>query len=218
MTDVAATTDPAPTPPQLAANRDRRLHLADAAIAVLRRRAFHEVDLDVVAHEAGVSGEEIRLLFPTWHDLLVATIDVWNGRRMRPLFPIAQRFGAVAFLRSIVQANIEDPSLMRVLSATVNIAATPGHPMAPYLQDQWHHFHAFVIRQLAVDVTAGREPDTMLPARGAEQLIALYEGLQLQSMVRPTMDLLDAYERGVTRLRDGWSRAYAPAVWDLDVA
>ena len=73
-----------------------------------------------------------------------------------------------------------------------------------------------VFRQLEKDIHAGREPDTMQPIRGAEQLIALYEGLQLQSMVRPGMDLLDAYDRAVTRMRDGWARTYTPPIWNLD--
>lgn len=55
----------------------------------------------------------------------------------------------------------------------------------------------------------------MEPARGAEQLIALYEGLQMQSMVRPGMDLLEAYDPAITRLRAGWSQAYVAPVWDL---
>jgi hypothetical protein len=32
----------------------------------------------------------------------------------------------------------------------------------------------------------------MDPARGVEQLLALHEGLQLQSMMRPHMDIVEA--------------------------
>ena len=99
--------------------------------------------------------------------------------------------------------------------ALVNVAATPGHPLAAHLQQQWVQFHAMVQRTLAQDVETGREPDTMEPARGAEQLIALYEGLQLQSMVRPAMNVVEAYDRAVTRLRAGWSQAYTPPVWRI---
>lgn len=87
--------------------------------------------------------------------------------------------------------------------------------MASHLHHEWHRFHSLVKTTLSEDIRRGREPETMEPGRGAEQLIALYEGLQLQSMVRPGMNLLDAYDRAVTRLRDGWSKAYTPPVWDL---
>jgi hypothetical protein len=38
----------------------------------------------------------------------------------------------------------------------------------------------------------------------------------MQSMVRPEMDLLASYDRGVTRLRVGWSQDYVEQIWDLD--
>jgi hypothetical protein len=76
-------------------------------------------------------------------------------------------------------------------------------------------FHAHVQRTLAHDIEVGREPTTMNPASGAEQLIAMYEGLQLQSMLRPNMNVLESYDRAVTRLRDGWSRTYSPPTWDI---
>jgi AcrR family transcriptional regulator len=192
------------------------LQIIQGAVGVFPRYAFHEATFDLVATTAQVRVSEVTERFPTWESLLVATIDFWNGQRMRPILPTAERAGAAAFLRGIVQANINDPALMRLLSATVNIAATPEHPMAPFLHQEWHRFHLMVAQQLAADITAGREPATMEPARGAEQLIALYEGLQLQSMVRPTMDLLEAYDRAVTRLRAGWGREYVAPVWDLD--
>jgi AcrR family transcriptional regulator len=194
---------------------DRWARSVDAAIDLFRTEAFHVVTLELVASRANLSLPSVVQQFPTMDELVLAVIQVWNARRMEPILPVAQTRGAVAFLRAIVAANVTDPALMRLLSATVNIAATPDHPMAPLLQRQWIQFHALVQRALAQDVAAGREPETMEPARGAEQLIALYEGLQLQSMLRPHMDVIEAYDRAVTRLRDGWSNTYTPPVWEL---
>jgi AcrR family transcriptional regulator len=194
---------------------ERWARSVDAAIELFRGMAFHTVTLELVAARAGLPLPAVLEQFPTTDDLVLAVIQVWNGRRMEPILPVAQNHGAVAFLRAIIVANVADPALMRLLSATVNMAATPEHPMAPLLQRQWIQFHALVQRALAHDVAVSREPDTMEPARGAEQLIALYEGLQLQSMLRPHMDVLEAFDRAVTRLRDGWAHTYAPPVWDI---
>lgn len=196
----------------------RRVRIVEAAIASYRTRAFHEVDVDVIADAGRISVEEIREHFPHPDGLTVAVIDRWNAQRTHPLVPIAHEHGTVLFLRAIVEANIADPALMRFLSATLNISATPGHPMAAQLHTRWRDFQVLVQRSLAHDIEVGREPSTMVPARGAEQVIALFEGLQLQYMVRPKMDLLDAFDRGMTRLRDGWSRAYVRPVWDVGYA
>jgi AcrR family transcriptional regulator len=212
LTPVAAELDPQTAPDQVVDERETVLR---SAIALYRERAFHEVTPSLVAERADLHLRTVIELFPTQDVLMTATVDRWYGQRMAPLVALAERFGAAAFLRGIVIANTQDPGLMRLLMATVNLAATPGHPLAPELQRKWVQFHAVVQRALAHDITVGREPSTMEPARGAEQLIAVYEGLQVQWMLRPHMDVLESYDRAVTRLRDGWSRAYTPPVWEI---
>lgn len=186
-----------------------------AAIALFRRKPLHHVTLEQVAAEAGTTDAVVRDRFPTIDHLVLEVVQTWNAQRTGPLVPIAERHGAVAFLRSIVLANAADPALMRLMSSTAAVAATADLPTAHALQTAWIRFHALVQRALTHDIAVGREPATMEPARGAEQLIAMYEGLQLQSMMRPHMDVAEAFDRAMTRLRDGWSRSYIPPVWDL---
>jgi AcrR family transcriptional regulator len=192
-----------------------RTKIVDAMIRVLHELPLHEVTPARVAAQADMSVETMTASFPSWDGLLLASIDRWNDQRTTPLMPIATELGTIRFLRAIVMKNIEDPSLMRFLTATLNIAAAPNHPLAPMLHARWRRFQTFVQQSLVQDIAVGREPRTMEPARGAEQLLATYEGLQLQSMVRPEMDLLESFDRAVTRLREGWSREYVPPVWDL---
>ncbi|MBD8583079.1 TetR/AcrR family transcriptional regulator [Frigoribacterium sp. CFBP 13729] len=213
MTDVPSL--PRPASP-LDEDTELRVRVVEAVIDAFRTRAFHETDVDVVSELAGVPVETVRGLFPSWNGLVMAAVDRWNAERMRPVIPLMHAYGTVRFLRGIVERNVHDPSLMRLLTSLLNVAATPGHPMAPTLQHEWRKFHALILGGLTTDVEVGREPETMDPVRGAEQLIALYEGLQMQSMVRPEMDLLASYDRGVTRLRAGWSQDYVEQVWDLD--
>lgn len=195
---------------------ETRVRIVSAVITAFRTRAFHETTSAVVAEIADLPLDTVEGFFPRWDGLVMAAVDRWNTERMEPVMPLMQRHGTVRFLRGIVEQNVLDPSLMRLLTSLLNVAATPDHPMAPTLQHEWQKFHALVLRGLAHDVAVGREPATMQPERGAEQLIALYEGLQMQSMVRPRMDLLSSYDRAVTRLRAGWSQVYAEQVWDLD--
>ena len=198
-----------------ASSEDVHDTLVHTAIRLLRKHAFHELSLEYVVARSGIAPALAAEQFPTWDDLILATIHTWNTERMVPIRHIADEHGAVAHLRAVVVGNVRDPGLMRLLSAMTPISATPDHPMAPLLQRQWIQFHAMVQRALMHDIEVGREPTTMDPARGAEQLIAMYEGLQLQSMVRPNMDVVEAYDRAVTRLRDGWSVMYRQPVWDI---
>jgi AcrR family transcriptional regulator len=213
VTDVPAPSRPASP---LDEDTELRVRVVEAVITAFRTRAFHETDFDVVSEITGLPVQTIRGLFPSWNGLVMAAVDRWNAERMRPVIPLMHAHGTVRFLRGIVERNVLDPSLMRLLTSLLNVAATPGHPMAPTLQHEWRKFHAIVLGGLTADVDAGREPATMQPVRGAEQLIALYEGLQMQSMVRPDMDILASYDRAVSRLRVGWSQDYVEQIWDLD--
>jgi AcrR family transcriptional regulator len=192
-----------------------RSAILQAAIRCFREHAFNDVTLETVAEAAGLDLDAVTTRYPTFNGLVIDTVQRWNAQRTEPLLPVAEQAGAVAFLRGILAANQADPALARLLIAVVNLAATPGHPLAPQLQRQWLHFHASVQRTLVNDIAVRRESATMEAAAGAEQLIALYEGLQVQSMLRPSMDVLASFDRAVTRLRDGWARAATPPVWDI---
>jgi AcrR family transcriptional regulator len=187
----------------------------EAAIDLYRHRAFHEVSIGDVAAAAGLDCDAVEARFPSIDELLPATIAVWHGRRSAALHSVATDHGAVAYLRAVVIANVAEPALMRLMMGAASIAATPGHALAPVLQHQWVQFHALVQRALVHDVAIGREPSTMEPVWGAEQLIAVYEGLQVQALLRPNMDLLTSYDRAVSRLREGWASEYALSVWEI---
>jgi AcrR family transcriptional regulator len=192
----------------------RRQRVIEVTISELRQKPFHRVSLESVADAAHLRRGEVTIHFPTWDALIQATIDAWNDIRVAPLTPIGARSGAINLLRAIAISNASDPSLVRVFVAMVNIAASPDHPLSRWLNTKLTDFYDLIEATLAHDIEVGREPSTMEPFRGAEQLIALYEGLQIQSLLRPDMDLVEAYDRAVTRLRRGWADEYQPPTWD----
>ena len=212
-TSVLSTADAART---LAASEDEvRSAAIEAAIALYRERALTEVALEQAAAAAGLDLADVQERFATLDDLLLAVIGVWHGRRDADLVEVPIELGAVAFLRAVVVANVAEPALMRLMMGAASVSATPGHPIGVVMRQQWVQFHGTVQRALAHDIAIGREPATVEPPHGAEQLIAVYEGLQVQALMRPNMDLLEAYDRAVARLREGWAHASAPLVWEL---
>jgi hypothetical protein len=59
----------------------------------------------------------------------------------------------------------------------------------------------------------------MDPVRGAKQLLALFDGLRLQSLLTADMDVVTEFDRAATRMRRGWSEQYEqPSYWDIPVA
>jgi AcrR family transcriptional regulator len=195
---------------QAAATLHLRIMIVGATVDLLRDVPFHEARPEAVAARLDIPVEELHQHFPSWDGLVLAAVDRWNGGRMDEVTREVGDGSTVDLLRAIVASNAEDPALMRLLVALLSVAGNPEHPMSTYLRSRYQLFYGQVKRGLEHDVAVGRAPHTMDPRRGAEQLIALYEGLQLQALLRPDLDLVPAFDRAVSRLERGWTERYEP--------
>lgn len=193
-----------------AATLHLRITIVGATVDLLRDVPFHEARPEHVAERLDITATELRKHFPSWDGLVLAAVDRWNGNRMDDVTREVGDGSTVDLLRAIVASNVEDPALMRLMVALLAVAGNPAHAMAPYLRSRYQLFYAQIKRGLEHDVAVGRAPHTMDPRRGAEQLIALYEGLQLQALLRSDIDLVSAFDRAVARLERGWMERYQP--------
>lgn len=186
---------------------DLRARIVTGAAEAFRSADFHLVGPDAVAEHAGTSVEDVHRAFPTWDLLVVAVVDRWSNGGRRALWGIAEQDGAVAYLRARLEAGQRDPGLVRLRIALLSAASGPEHPASGWFRNQYTRSFEDVTLALVRDVVAGRESRGTTPRHAAEQLVALYEGLQLQSLLREDADLLPGWDRAVARMRAGWAAA-----------
>ncbi|MFS0728842.1 TetR family transcriptional regulator C-terminal domain-containing protein [Curtobacterium sp. 1P10AnD] len=184
---------------------DLRSRVVTGAVAAYRSGDFHSVGLAEVARAAGLGEDDVRRAYPLWDLLIVAVMDRWNNGSRRALWSVAERDGVVAYLRARLQAGLDEPALVRLRIALLSAASTPGHPAEGWFRAQYARSFEDITLGLTRDVVAGREPRGASPRHAAEQLVALYEGLQLQAVLRDDTEPLGAFDRAVARLRAGWS-------------
>jgi len=193
-----------------------RTRAINGAIAVIHDGGLSRFSLEGVASRSGMRQAEILELFPSEHALLAAAVMRWTRAVSAPLLPLAGEKGTVAFLHALLSAHAEDPSLMRLIAATLAISTDPSTDGADYYRSAYLQFRETVRTALQEDVRAGREPATMDPIRGAQQLLALYDGIRLQALLTPDTDVVDAFDRAAARMRRGWSEQYEETtVWDI---
>ncbi|OII14357.1 TetR/AcrR family transcriptional regulator [Curtobacterium sp. MCBA15_008] len=182
------------------------------AIRAYRLHPFDAVDASVVAEVAGVGLEVVERLFPTWDALLLVTYDRWTQlrgtRRKNP--PSC----TIAFVRMTLAEDVADPGLVRVLAGVITIAAADTR-FAELFRKRFEEYVAQLETGIQRDVDAGNERLAIPAYQAATQLLAVYEGLQIQMLVRPHLDVLVEYDRAVRTLRQGWREREVPA-WDLD--
>ncbi|MFJ5145355.1 BLUF domain-containing protein [Curtobacterium sp. NPDC088465] len=192
-----------------------RTRAIGGAIAALHDGGISRFTLDVVAERAEMDADEVRAAFPTERALLAATVERWTQTIAAPLVPLMAEKGTVPFLHALLAAHAEQPALMELLAASLASAADPTVEGADYHRSTYRRFRQSIRDGLAADVRDGREPATMDPVRGAQQLLALYDGLRLQALLTTDTDLVDAFDRAATRMRRGWSEQYEqPSYWD----
>lgn len=185
-----------------------RVRIINAAITVLHRIGVARCTAQLVGDEAGLSAAEVEEHFPTRESLMTATLERWSGAISRPLLPLAAELGAVAYLHALVAAYAEEPALMRLLASTLAASTDDGAEGAEYYQTLYLRFRRTIRDALVTDVRTGREPASMDPERGAQQLLAIYDGFRIQALLVPGFDIVDAFARAATRLRRGWSEEY----------
>lgn len=200
---------------------DSDVHLVDeealaerivrGAIRAYRLYAYEMVDAVVVADTCGVRPEDVDRLFPSWDGLLLVTYDRWiqlrgTGRSIPAT--------TVDHVRTTLAEDVADPGLVRLMAGVLTIAAADGD-FAELFRKRFEEFVEELTRGLETDVRAGTERLGIPAHQAATQLLAVYEGLQIQMLVRPYLDVLVEYDRSVRTLRLGW-REQETAAWDLD--
>ncbi|WP_181420572.1 BLUF domain-containing protein [Curtobacterium sp. MCPF17_046] len=196
-----------------------RTRALNGAIAVLHDGGTTGFSIEAVAERSGMSVPEIEGLFPNRHALLAATVERWTRAVSAPLLPMITERGTVAFMHALLAAHVEESGLMRLLASTLAAATDPSVDGADYYRSAYRQFRETIRTALAADVREGREPATMDPERGAQQLLALYDGLRLQALLTGDTDPVEAFDRAAARMRRGWSEQYEqPSYWEIPVA
>jgi AcrR family transcriptional regulator len=184
-------------------------------IEAYRTLAFHEVDIAAVARTSGVDAGMVTRFFPRWDALLLVVYDRWTQLRGQARAGRPQPTGTLDYVRMTLREDIEDPGLVRVMAGAINFASTGQGTFSDLFQRRYAEYHQQLTYGLHMDFEAGREISVIPPAQAATQVLALYEGLQIQMLVRSGFDAVAEWDQTVRTLRDGWRRRPLQA-WDLD--
>lgn len=180
---------------------ERRAQILAAAEEVFGHRGYRQGSLKDIAAAVGISVQGILHHFGTKEELLMALLEERNAARAGTLERIRVERGAVAFFRYLLTENLEHMQYMRLFVTLAAEATEPDHPAAPYFRKRYEETHARAADDFRADIGAGRAPASLDPDAAAETLVALSDGLQLQKLLRPDMDLLAAFDAATVMLR-----------------
>jgi AcrR family transcriptional regulator len=165
----------------------RRRQILDAAAACFAREGFHRTSMQDIVRASGISAGLVYRYFTGKDDVIAAIVDEWHSRRAAAL----DSDPAEGFLAVLRAAG--DPANRDELRLAVQVWAESVRNPAIRTASR-----ANVDRPIALAAAAleGRTPD---PAATARVLIAVYQGLVLQTLWDDDLDT-EAYVRAAAAL------------------
>lgn len=172
---------------------DRRQAILDAALTVFGREGYRDGTLQQVAVAAGLSQQGLLHYFPTKSELLLATLDHWQGMAEDEFREYAGS-DVRAVGRAFLDRNSQRPGLMRLRVVISAEATNPTHPAHERMRTSFDAKRALWVNLLNDGIRRGIYRSSLDASAVAAALVSLLDGLQLQYLLAPDMDLFAPFD------------------------
>ncbi|MEU6786423.1 TetR/AcrR family transcriptional regulator [Nonomuraea angiospora] len=182
-----------------AARREQILTVAADAFAVA---GFRGTSLAEVAQKVGVSQPGLLHHFDSKESLILAVLqqrDLQDEQHVEAQFQgveVTTREWLMAFCRR----NETQPGLVRLFTVQSAESLNPAHPAHDFFYQRNQRVRARIARLIIADQENGRLSPSLDPAATAAELVSLMNGLQLQWLRDPAIDMCGLFETSLLRL------------------
>lgn len=179
-----------------------------AAIDLIAEQGYAATSMAQVAEAAGISPSGLAHHFPSKAALLGAVLDHRDAMDALPP-PEGEEGPWDAFDQLVVLAgtNMERRQLVALYTTMIGEAIAPAHPAHGWMR---RHFD-LVLELLRETIRTGQERGLVrqdAPVdRLARETIALMDGLQVQWLLDPTVDMAEVMAQHVEELKRTWGTA-----------
>lgn len=173
---------------------ERRAQIIEVATDVFGRQGYRQGSLKDVADEAGLTTPGLLHYFPTKEALLMDVLRHRATGRQEARNRVYEDSGLIAAGRFVLEENLERPGFMRLYVTLAAEATDPAHPAHDYFVERYDLTHRWFAERVAHDIEIGvLDPSTDADVL-TSQLVAVMDGLQLQKLLRPELDVLAVYD------------------------
>ena len=162
----------------------RREEILESALDVIGRKGYQNASLKEIAEVVGVTPAALLHYFGSKEELFTAVLrkrDEHDG--LDPAFLDAE--GARDGFLEVIRHNTQVPGLVALFSRLAVDAADPAHPAHDYFLERSERLRSNIAESFTNDdQRPALDPDTL-----ARIIQAASDGLQLQWMIDPTVDM-----------------------------
>ena len=164
----------------------------------IARQELRNPSLREIGRSLGIQPAHILYYFGSREELLQAVIMRWdeNAKKKNPGGDLTlDRFA------SQIERNLAIPGIVHLYLAFAAEAVDPAHPAHDYFRDRFLRVRASLAERIRKEQDLGTIAPGLDPDAEARQLIALADGLQLQSLVDPEVNAANDLAAAIRSLR-----------------
>lgn len=184
----------------------RRHQIIATASEVFATYGYRAGSLRQIAQRVGVSPAALVRHFDSKEDLLVGVLEYWAEQTS--LISGTDREGLNYFegLRSVMRYHVEHRGFLELFLTLSAEASNPEHPAAGFIRDRYAETLTRFTRNLAIAAERGdiRPHDEAEAEAECRTLISVMDGLELQWLLDPDVELVPTFDRHLDLTLSHW--------------
>jgi AcrR family transcriptional regulator len=186
-----------------AKGRERRDAILRAANEVFAAQGFHGAALSAIATRVGLSEPGLLHHFPSKEHLLLELLALRHEHDAeRVARALADHEGFLDALLGLCRENQDTPGLVRLFTILAAESVDDDHPAHDWMVERYRTLRERFAVRVESEQRAGRIDPALDARRLAPQLIAMFDGLQIQWLLDPgEVDMTAVFEDFLAHLR-----------------
>jgi len=192
----------------------RREAILRAASEAFATHGYRGASLAMIAQRVGMSAPGLLHHFATKEHLLIELLALRQDRDAARVREVASVSGGriLDALLELGARNADSPGLVRLFTMLAAESIDDDHPGHDWFVERYRQSRAFVAERLIEEQRVGLIRDDVDPQKIAAQILAVFDGLQLQWLLDPDeVDMVTALDDYLGDLRSRLAPPVAPA-------
>jgi AcrR family transcriptional regulator len=169
-----------------AKGRERREAILAAANDLFAAQGFRGASLAAIAARVGLSEAGVLHHFPSKEHLLLELLDLRHERDAERIErTLAEHAGILDALLALCRDNQGSPGLVRLFTILAAESVDADHPAHDWTLERYAGLRARLTARLREEQEAGRMRADLDPHLVATQILAMFDGLQMQWLLAP---------------------------------
>jgi AcrR family transcriptional regulator len=164
-----------------------REHVVRVAMGEFAARGYRGASLDKIAAKIGVTRQAVLHYFPSKVKLLLAVLELREQQDAQQFIRLSAQHGwsFAELFPAVIGHYTEQPELTRLYTVLAAEAIDPEHPAHAWFVERYRRIRDWMAEAITAEQAAGRVSADISPQPQAAALLALLEGLQLQTLLEP---------------------------------